>query len=619
MCGIAGIWNFDGAPVSDSVLDRFTDTMAHRGPDGRGTWKDESVSLGLGHRRLAILDLTPAGLQPLLSPCKRYSLVFNGEIYNFVELRKELEAKGHVFTSDTDTEVLLASYIEWGQGCQEKLNGMWAFAIWDSLERELFLSRDRFSIKPLHYYYDGQNFAFASELRPFLTLPFVGGGLDPVAYRFAFERASHAAWAQDTILAGVRQVPGGWCLRLRDGKTPQVKRWWNTLDHLETPPATFEEQVERFRELFIDSCRLRMRSDTPIGTALSGGVDSGSVYAVLAEIAAGGAAKGERVQDDWRRAFVAAYRNTKNDEEAAALGLVKHVDGSGIPIPMSPPIDLDEFDRIASDAEAICWDIPIGPWKVYQAMRNDGVYVSLDGHGGDETLAGYVHFIIPALHDALVPYPNPKKLYELYKLQKTMDPRRYGFKVPGIKDILWPENKTYTASLFNEFHRDKNRWNRDQLGLWLFEETHYTGLTTNLRDFDRLSMAHGVEVRTPFLDWRLVCYAFSLPGASKLGGGYTKRILREAMHGLLPDFIRTEKIKRGFGSPMEDWKKQSVKNYIHDAVNEDSFLDCPLFNGRDIQKKVNKLAKKSPQDVPNLDRQIMAARILGAMKKSVAT
>lgn len=619
MCGIAGIWNLDGEPVDDRTLDRLTDTMSHRGPDGRGTWKDSATPLGLGHRRLAILDLTPAGLQPLVSHCQRYSLVFNGEIYNFVELRKELETKGHTFRTDTDTEVLLTAYVEWGKECQEKLNGMWAFAIWDRQERELFLSRDRFSIKPLHYYYDGKHFAFASELRPFLTLPFVGGGLDPVGYRFAFERASHAAWAQDTILAGVRQVPGGWCLRVQKGKTPQIKRWWNTLDHLEEPPATFEDQVEKFRELFADSCRLRMRSDTPIGTALSGGVDSGSVYSMLADIASNGHKANERIQADWRRAFVAAYRNTKNDEEKAALDLVDHVSGNGSSIPISPPENLDEFDRITADAEAICWDIPIGPWKVYQAMRDNGVYVSMDGHGGDETLAGYVHFITPALHDALLPCPKPKALYDLYRLQKTMDPRRYGFKVPGIRDVLWPENRTYTASLFNEFHRDKARWKGDALGLWLFEETHYTGLATNLRDFDRLSMAHGVEVRTPFLDWRLVCFAFSLPGTSKLGGGYTKRILREAMHGLLPDFIRTEKIKRGFGSPMEDWKKQSVKNYIHDAVNDYSFLDCPLFNGREMQRTVNKLAKSSPQDVPNLDRQIMAARVIGAMKKSVAT
>lgn len=618
MCGIAGIWHLDGKPVDAATLDRFTDLMAHRGPDGRGTWNDQSGSVGFGHRRLSILDLSPAGQQPFLSPCGRYSMVFNGEIYNFLELRKELAAKGHTFTSDTDTEVLLAAYAQWGEDCQERLNGMWAFAVWDNEAQDIFLSRDRFSIKPLHYYYDGKNFAFSSELRPFLSLPFTGGGLDPVAYRFAFERPSHAAWAQDTMLAGVRQVPGGWCLRVSRDKTPKIKRWWNTMDHLETPPPTYGEQVERFRELFMESCRLRMRSDTAIGTALSGGVDSGSVFSMLSEIAGASADKRERVQHDWRRAFVAAYRNTKNDEEQAALDLVDHIGGVGKSIPMGPPQDLDEFDRITSDAEAICWDIPIGPWKVYQAMRNDGVYVSLDGHGGDETLAGYVHFIIPALHDALVPYPKPGKLYELYKLQKTMDPRRYGFKVPGLKDIIWPENKTYTASLFNEFHRDKNRWNREKLGLWLFEETHYTGLPTNLRDFDRLSMAHGVEVRTPFLDWRLVCYAFSLPGTSKMGGGYTKRILRDALQGILPDFIRTEKVKRGFGSPLEDWKEQSVKNYIVDGVNDESFLDCPLFNGREIRDKVNRLAKTAPAEVPNMDRQLMAARMLDAMKKSVA-
>ena len=619
MCGIAGIWHLDNQPVEQEIIDRFTDIMAHRGPDGRGTWCDDKAGLALGHRRLAIFDLSASGLQPLHSECKRYVLVFNGEIYNFIELRKELENKGRRFITETDSEVLLESYIEWGEDCQLRLNGMWAFAIWDRQEQSLFLSRDRFSIKPLHYSYDGRHFAFASELRPFLCLPFLRGGLDPVGWRLAYERASHSAGSQGTILAGVRQLPGGWSLRIFQDKPSRLVRWWNTLDHLETPPKRFEDQVSRFMELFRQACGLRMRSDTSIATALSGGVDSGSVYTMLANIATEEFNPSHRMQRDWSRAFVAAYRNTSNNEEEMAMRLVGELGGAGSVIPIFPPDNLDEFDRVSSDAEAICWDIPIGPWKVYQAMRRAGIYVSLDGHGGDETLAGYAHLIIPAMHDALFPVPHPLRLWHHWRLLSAINFKGYGFPPLQLRDILWPHNRTYTATLFNEFHKDKTRLRKETLRHWLYEETHYTGLTTNLRDFDRLSMAHGVEVRTPFLDWRLVCYAFSLPGHSKLGKGYTKRILRSAMRGLMPDFIRLERVKHGFGSPMADWKVSCVKNYILDAVNDQTFLECPLFNGFAIREKVNKLARTDPTSVPNLDREIMAARLHLAMQKTVQT
>src|SRR5215831_4039299 len=179
MCGIVGMWNLDGGPIDQLVLERFTDALAHRGPDGRGTYVDPQGSLGLGHRRLAILDLSPAGHQPMSYANGRYWITYNGEIYNFLELRKELQGLGYRFVSDSDTEVILAAYVQWGADCQLKFNGMWGFAIWDKQERELFLSRDRFGVKPLHYFYDGRCFAFASEMKAFLATPWFQPSFDP--------------------------------------------------------------------------------------------------------------------------------------------------------------------------------------------------------------------------------------------------------------------------------------------------------------------------------------------------------------------------------------------------------------------------------------------------------
>ncbi|MDC0335735.1 asparagine synthase (glutamine-hydrolyzing) [Pseudodesulfovibrio sp.] len=610
MCGIAGIWNLNGRPVDRGELDRMTDIMAHRGPDGRGTHVDDAASLGLGHRRLSILDLSDDGRQPFASADGRYHISYNGEIYNFLELRSELETAGFTFHSQTDTEVVLNAFIHWGDECQLKLNGMWAFAIWDSRERTLFLSRDRFGIKPLHYYHDGIRFAFASELRPFLALDFMDGSLDPAMHKYSYDYPSKAERMEQTILPGVKRLAGGYSLILKHGGGQHLTRWWNTLDHITPATGSFEDQVETFKELFADACRLRMRSDTAIGTALSGGMDSGSVLSMMSRI--GHTESGRRLQVDWQRAFIGAYRNTRYDEEPEALMIASQAQATPHSVLVDPARNIDELDRMIAANESVCWDVQVGPWRIYEAMRNNGVYVSLDGHGGDELFGGYHHHVIEALGDALRPLPRLKILAQLLRLYRDMHVPEAMVNLPILCNL--DANTNYTSDDFPDYQKDMERTRFDRLTTALYAETHFTNLPTNLKDFDRISMAHGVEVRTPFLDWRLACFAFGLPGTSKVGGGMTKRILREGVKGLMPEAVRTLKRKVGFASPLDDWKEQIARGYLMDAVNDPRFVECGLFDGKELRDRANAAWKsKNYKNIPNLDREIMTARLESAM------
>ena len=272
MCGIAGIFHLDGCPCDAMDVQRITDALAHRGPDRSGIHTDGSV--GLGHRRLAILDLSEGGKQPMSLLDGRYWITFNGEVFNFLELRKQLERLGQIFHSETDTEVIVAAYHHWGADCVLKFNGMWAFAIWDSQRRELFLSRDRFGIKPLHYLSEPRRFVFASELKSFLHLQDFAARENEEELRRALTTRGESEEA--TLVQGVKLLRPGHNLLVSTSRT-RIWCWWRTLDHLTDIPKPFSDQAERFRELFFDACSLRLRFDVPVATCLSGGMDSSSI------------------------------------------------------------------------------------------------------------------------------------------------------------------------------------------------------------------------------------------------------------------------------------------------------------------------------------------------------
>ena len=281
MCGIAGILNIRGNPVEPAQISRLTNLLAHRGPFGEGSWFSANRNLAFGHRRLAIIDPGEGGFQPMVSADGRHVIVFNGEIYNFLELRRELEAQGAIFRSQSDTEVILAAWRVWQEGMLSRFNGMWALAIFDTQTEDLFLARDRFGIKPLLYSWSPESFVFASEQRALVRSGLINTALDVDVARRLLLDAFGIEGSERTLCREVRRLQGGHCMWLRQGRL-EIRRWWRTADHLPEVPATEGERVERFRELFQDAVALRMRSDVPIGTCLSGGFDSSAVICTMA-------------------------------------------------------------------------------------------------------------------------------------------------------------------------------------------------------------------------------------------------------------------------------------------------------------------------------------------------
>jgi asparagine synthase (glutamine-hydrolysing) len=431
---------------------------------------------------------------------------------------------GYRFRTETDTEVALAAYAQWGGKCLERFNGMWAFAIWDRQDRSLFLARDRFGIKPLYYRGTAARFAFASELKAFLALddfrPTLNQDLVP-----AYLQSSYAVegTTDETLMAGLKRLPAGHSLRVTSDGAFHVSRWWETRDHFPAVPARYEDQVARFRELFLDSVRIRLRSDVPVGTCLSGGVDSGAVASVMAHLHRQKGADLARCPSDWRRTFIADFPGTALDERTYADEIVRHTGARA---------HVWRFDQEAAvrhvidsvwSMEEVYGGLATPVWCLYRELRRARVVVSLDGHGGDELLGGYAWYL---------------------------------------------------------------DWPMTQAGANLYRDFHATLLPSILRNFDRCSMAHGIEVRMPFMDWRLVTFAHALPAESRFGGGYTKRVLRDAMQGLMPDKVRLRRFKMGFNSPMIEWFNGRLGPLLRRLVNHPRFLENRHWDGPALRQRV---------------------------------
>lgn len=593
MCGIVGFWNLDKKPVNRNELYRFTDTLAHRGPDGGDIYVDESAALGLGHRRLAIIDLN-TGDQPMSFANDRYWTVFNGEIYNFVELRRELQGLGYQFNTDSDTEVVLASYDKWGEDCQFKFNGMWACAIWDRRERKLFISRDRFGVKPLIYYFDGKRFAFASEMKAFLGLDDFYPEYNLIVLANSLEDASTIEGTEDCLFQGLKRLAGGHCLTLTAKGDLNIRRWWCTLDHLPDISQRYEDQVLQYREIFLDACRVRMRSDVPIGTALSGGLDSSSVLSSMNYISKSGDAT-KRMAHEWQKAFVGTYPGKIIDERVYADVVIKDTGVQPIYCEMTADMYLDYFSDILYQCEELS-DIHLGPWLVHKIQRQNGVVVTIDGHGGDEALGGYTWHVFAAMRDAR---RNPVRFLELASIRNSMSLTNNFETYANVLKKRLVEKKTYLSGsswlyvkprsfVIPAIEVDAPRLaSRDELFKKLYTDFHFTHLPMVLRNFDRLSMAHGVEVRAPFMDWRLVCFSFALPSNRKIGNGYTKRILRDAMKGILPESIRTRTKKLGFPNLDEGWMSERGQGFISDGVHSEEFKRSPYWDGARIAMELD--------------------------------
>lgn len=597
MCGIAGIVNLRGAPVEPADISRLTSLIAHRGPFGEGTWFNAKRNVAFGHRRLAIIDPGEGGYQPMASGDGRHVIVYNGEIYNFLELRRELEAKGAVFRSQSDTEVILAAWQAWGEDMLLRFNGMWALAIYDTTTDELFLARDRFGIKPLLYALSPDRFVFASEQRALARSGLVEASLDiDVARRLLLDPFG-VEGSERTLYSQLRRLQGGHCMWLRQGRV-QVRRWWRTVDHLPDVPGPEAERVERFRDLFQDSVALRMRSDVPIGTCLSGGFDSSAVICAMATHEKAG--MGPRDSTAWRHAFVATFPGASNDErpmaeEAAAWAKVAP---SFLAIGRSDA--LTDLDRILDDNDDVYIGLPSAPWLIYRELRRQNVTVSLDGHGADELMGAYFQEGQSAafrIRNAAAALMSRSQLAQrgIDFLRAQMISRQGHYFLRGGLTAI-----PAALPLVAENDPLPDTWGA--LNRRLYRMFHSTTLPTILRNFDRLSMAHGIEVRMPFMDWRLVTYTMALPEASKSADGMTKVIARQAMANLMPESIRTARRKVGFNSPMPEWLNGPLAGWTAELLERKVPAFAEFVDEAPLRKAVSHLTATQRWDWESVGR-----------------
>src|SRR5688572_4819729 len=611
MCGIAGIWHLDNKPISIEKLRKFTDSLSHRGPDAGCYWLNSENTLGLGHRRLSILDLSVNGNQPMNYANNRYKIIYNGEIFNFLELKKELESKGYLFTTTSDTEVILAAYDCWGNACLNRFNGMWALAILDAHKRTLFLARDRFGIKPLNYIYQaGKLFAFASETYAFKFLEDFSRSFDTrlLSYNIAdpFSLEAHGY----TIYENIYQVlPGHYMEVSVDITHPEQKRWWSTLEAMVEVPQHYEEQVEKLKELFFDAVRLRLRSDVPIASALSGGLDSSSVYCSIFHVM-NGKTMPERTPDNWQQAFVATFPGTSIDEKAYAEEVIQFTNGK---VEYIEPDFTNLAEKIKQETllfDSIYLTPILALSEVYRAMHQQKFKVSMDGHGVDEMLFGYpsmLEAVLKSRHNGSVQIDKDllETILQMYfpeerggiKTNLTMRPSEQGVStikkigrmvIPaGIQRLMNRAglsghpfgliNKERLPSLSDAPYETATMSNENRIA---FEAFHTNMLPTILRNCDRISMQQSMEIRMPFIDHRIVSFIFSLPFRSKTADGFSKRIVRDAMKNYIPECIRTRKGKIGFNAPMPEWFSGKLSEFILDEIRSASFLQSDVWNGK---------------------------------------
>lgn len=583
MCGIFGALN---VKLSEEKARVCLSRIRHRGPDDEGLWQEGGVTLG--HRRLSILDLSENGRQPMSYCDGRYEMVYNGEIYNFIEIREELIRKGYHFQSDSDTEVVLAAYAEWREDCLLRFNGMWAIAIWDRKDRKMFLSRDRFGVKPLYYTEvreNGYGVAFASEMKALTPLLKEVHANRKIVMNPAL--MVHYEHTEECVIEGLKRFPPA-SYAYVDETGMRITEFYDTLDHIHSVPASYESQVEEFRALFLDACRIRMRSDVTIGTALSGGLDSSATICAMAHLARSGT--DARMNHDWQHAFVASFPGTALDETMYAK---KVTDYLGIPstfVEINPLKMVDRFEDCLAMFEDVYVTSPIPMMMLYGALREHGTLVTIDGHGADELFGGYTFDFLHALDDAknkeerrlilstyMDSFPKDNSNTALRRNERQILMKYYRRKITGRLrgDIVKPE-----AAQNPKFRR------LDHLNRILYASTHENILPTLLRNYDRYSMANGVEIRMPFMDYRIVEYAFSIGWRSKLHGGYSKSIIRDAMAPYMPPEIAYRKSKIGFNTPIVEWMQGPMKEYFLDIVHSSGFSGCTLLEPEKVRKQV---------------------------------
>ena len=585
MCGIAGI--IARRPVNPSAVQEMIDRTAHRGPDGEGLWTSGDGRVVLGHRRLAIIDPTPAGAQPMTDRAGELSLTFNGEIYNYVELAHRLRAEGYAFRSNSDTEVLLAAYEVWGEAGLDELNGMFAFALYDGRTGRVLCARDRFGEKPFLYVETPEFFAFASEYKALFALAEVSIDVDQTRLlRFLHQPRQGLDDERDTVFGGIKQLLPGERLWLQaDSRAVDVAPYWTLQRDADLAQLSRDDAVERFKDLLTDSVAIRMRSDVPVGSCLSGGLDSSSIVCLNRRHV--GASADYHV-------FTGRFPGTASDEWTHAEAVIK---ANGVTSHVIEPT-ADAFLDALPD---FMWfnELPVGSssqfaqWCVFGLAKEAGVTVLLDGQGADELLGGYEQYFADYLA-ALAAQGKPTAEEETairrrYPLALPNNRQAWASRLPlGVRralanalgrgsDFLFGLTPDMAAAVADG-NVSAPRAQGSPLSAALEEDAFRAHLPTLLRYGDRNSMAHSREVRLPFCDHRLAELALSLPPEYLMGDAQTKRLLRDAMAGVLPETIRTRWNKQGFLPPQADWFRNGLRAWAAETIASDAFRQRGIWN-----------------------------------------
>lgn len=538
MCGIAGIISKNTARVNQQVLVRMNECLAHRGPDGRATWIDSNGSAGFSHTRLSVIDTSTAAAQPM-HYSGRYTIVFNGEIYNYIEIKDNLVKAGFTFQTSSDTEVILAAYSRHGEKCVTLFDGMFAFAIWDNQEQTLFCARDRFGEKPF-YYSEEEGFYFASEIKALVAAGLRDGCDHGMVLQFlGTGRTIDPAHASRTFYTDIKKLPAAHYLQYDlKNSSLTLRRYWDASKSV--TGISLEDALERLNELITVSLTRRLRSDVPLGTSLSGGLDSSTI-----------AAKLSMTEAKHLKTFTASFPGFERDESAKAGMVADRFGLLNYQVSANAEGLADEFDKITwYHDEPVASASVYAQYKVFELAASNQVTVLLDGQGADEIFGGYDHYRRWKLR-TLMPHLTATAL-------KNRERKRLR---NGYIDDRFFESAIKTIEVRKPVVRELNDL--------LYFDTFCSGLEQLLRYADRNSMAHGREVRLPFLFHELVSFVFSLPSSFKIQGGYTKWVLRKLMESKIPDEVVWQKRKVGFEPPQKIWMQSArMQEYLRESKEE---------------------------------------------------
>jgi len=557
MCGIVGDINFNSKNIEEQNIKEMMQKIKHRGPDDEGLFIENNI--GLGFVRLSIIDLSSAGHQPMLSDDNRFVLIFNGEIFNYIELREELISKGYKFKTDSDSEVLLKSYQEWGKECLDKFNGMWAFVIYNRETKEIFGARDRFGIKPFYYYKDKDRFVFASEIKAIKVLLKDSLSINDQAI-FDYLVFNRTDYGDKTFYNEIYRVPHGHSFTISPNGEFKLNKWYNLSSNCNKDKIDSDE----YRKLLTSSIKLRMRSDVPVGVCLSGGLDSSTIISIIS--------KKLNIKDI--KSFSAVYgKGKKGDESEFIDEMSPFLNNMHYSKPTAKSLFKDINDMVNLLDEPVPTTSIYAQYKVMELAKKHAT-VTLDGQGADEQLAGYPYFYGFYFKELLTNFAIKELFTELFYYMKKHK-SLYGIKTmlffllpKSLKLKLKVKNISYIQNDFFKNHNGRNILTDEFYGADTLKKSlinHFEYKLEHLLKWEDLnSMRFSIESRVPFLDYRVVEQTLSLENENYIKKGVAKHILRESIKSIVPEKIRMRYDKVGFSTPEDEWFRES---FFQEMIN----------------------------------------------------